>query len=205
MKQASSPLYKYSNTTNLGNIARNVSAHNPSQAAQGAVLHAVELSKSGDKPSWELSAKEAEEQRRQRLYRWALHAEARHWLPQERVAECMYVVNPLALGVEVLHTPHLPAAHYKSLIVCGSVWMCPLCAAKISERRRSEELEPAIKRHIERGGAVYLETYTVSHSRFDNLAVLLRLFLEARRRMRQGRQAQRRKWAFGIVGTISVL
>src|SRR5262249_18182520 len=162
-------------------------------------------SKSGDKPSWEVSAKEAEAQRRQRLFRWALHAEARHWLQGERVAECMYVVNPMSLGVEVLHTPRQQAAPYTSLIVCGSVWMWRLCAAKISERRGSEELEPAIKRHIERGGAVYLETYTVSHSRFDNLAVLLRLCLEARRRMRQGRQAQKRKWAFGIVRTISVL
>jgi len=204
MKQASSPNI-YNNTTNLGNITRNVSAHNPSQAPQEAISQAVGAVKSSDKPSWEVSAKEAEAQRRQRLFRWALHAEARHWLPQERVAECMYVVNPLAMGVEVLHTPRQQAAHYKSLFVCGSVWMCPLCAAKISERRRSEELEPAIKRHIDGGGAVYLETYTVSHSRFDNLAVLLRLFLEARRRMRQGRQAQKRKWAFGIIGTISVL
>jgi hypothetical protein len=111
----------------------------------------------------------------------------------------------MALGVEIWHSLRYQLAHYGGLIQCGSVWHCPNCAAKISERRRSEELEPAIKRHIEGGGAVYLETYTVSHSRFDNLPVLLRLFLEARRRMRQGRQAQKRKWAFGIIGTISVL
>jgi len=191
MKQASSHTI-YNNTSNLGNIARNVSAPCPAQAAQEATSQAI-------------GAAKEEEQRRQRLFRWALQAEARYILPHERVAECLRVVNPIALGVEVLHTPRQQAAHYKSLIVCGSVWMCPLCAAKISERRRSEELEPAIKRHIDGGGAVYLETYTVSHSRFDDLAVLLRLFLEARRRMRQGRQAQKRKWAFGIVGTISVL
>src|SRR5215469_12848415 len=191
MKQASSPNI-YINTTNLGNIARKLSSPTTGQAAQGAVSQAV-------------GAAQEEEQRRQRLFRWALHAEARHWLQGERVAECMYVVNPMALGVEVLHTPHLPAAHYNSLFVCGSVWMCPLCAAKISERRRTQELEPAIKRHIEGGGAVYLETYTVSHTRFDSLPDLLHAFLKARERMRQGEYAQKRKQAFRIIGTISVL
>jgi len=127
----------------LGNIARKLSSPTTSQAPQEAVSQAV-------------GAAKEEEQRRQRLFRWALQAEARQWLPHERVAECLRVVNPMALGVEVLHAPRQQAAHYKSLIVCGSVWMCPLCAAKISERRRSEELEPAIKRHIEGGGAVYL-------------------------------------------------
>ena len=99
----------------LGNIARNVSAQPPSQAAQEATSQAI-------------AAVKEEEQRRQRLFRWALQAEARHILPHERVAECLHVVNPLALGVEVLHTPRQQAAYYKSLIVCGSVWMCPLCA-----------------------------------------------------------------------------
>src|SRR5215470_11886645 len=191
MKQASSSNI-YNNTSNLGNIARNVSAHNPSQAPQEATSQAV-------------GAAKEEEQRRQRLFRWALQAEARYILPHERIAECLRVVNPMALGVEVLHAPRQQAAHYKSLIVCGSVWMCPLCAAKISERRRSEELEPAIKRHIEGGGAVYLETYTVSHTRFDSLPDLLHAFLKARERMRQGEYAQKRKQAFRIIGTISVL
>jgi hypothetical protein len=110
----------------------------------------------------------------------------------------------MAMGVQVLHSPQHQVAHYKSLIVCGSVWMCPLCAAKISERRR-DELERAIVRHVEQDGAVYMATYTVSHSRHDDLSRLLHAFLRARQRMKQGLYAQRRKQAFGIVGTISVL
>src|SRR5260370_11807826 len=103
MKQASSPNI-YSNTTNLGNIERNVSAQVPSQAAQEATSQAV-------------GAAKEEEQRRQRLFRWALQAEARHWLPHERVTECLRVVNPMALGGEGLHTPRQQAAPYTTLTV----------------------------------------------------------------------------------------
>jgi hypothetical protein len=113
-------------------------------------------------------------------------------------------VNPLAAGVEVFYSPEHQVAHYKSLIICGSVWMCPLCAAKISERRR-EELERAISHHISQNGAVFMATYTIAHSRFDDLSRLLQAFLRAKKRMKQGEYAQRRKRGFGIVGTISVL
>ena len=106
--------------------------------------------------------------------------------------------------MQVLHSPQYQVAHYKSLIVCGSVWLCPLCAAKISERRR-DELERAVSRHIAQNGAVYMATYTVSHSRYDDLSCLLQAFLRARKRIKQGKYAQWRKRDFGIVGTISVL
>jgi hypothetical protein len=110
----------------------------------------------------------------------------------------------MSAGVQVLHSQEHQVAHYKSLMVCGSVWMCPLCAAKISERRR-DELERAVTRHVEQQGAVYMATYTVSHSRYDDLSRLLQAFLQARKRMKQGKYAQWRKRDFGIVGTISVL
>src|SRR5437588_1500018 len=171
----------------LGTIARKVSSPSPGRSTR-----------------WSLTPQEEEETRQSRLLRWALQAEARTILPDERIAECLRAINPLAAGVQVLHSPLHQVAHYKSLIVCGSVWMCPLCAAKISERRRTE-LERAVSRHIAQNGAVYMATYTVSHSRHDDLSCLLRAFLQARKRMKQGKYAQWRKRDFGIVGTISVL
>jgi hypothetical protein len=188
MKQASSPNI-YNNTSNLGNITRKLSSPTTSQPTRQSLSRLRE-------------EKEAQERR---LYRWALQAEARHVLPDERVAFCLQHVIPIALGVEILHNPYHQTAHYGGLIQCGSVWHCPLCAAKISERRRSQELEPAIVAHVAHDGAVYLETYTVSHTRFDSLPNLLEAFLKARERMRQGEYAQKRKQAFRIIGTISVL
>ena len=105
----------------------------------------------------------------------------------------------------MLHDPQHQRAHYGGLIQCGSVWHCPNCAAKISERRRSEDLESAISYHTAHNGAVYMETYTISHTRFDSLPDLLQAFLKARERMQQDRQVRKSKQAFGVVGTISVL
>jgi hypothetical protein len=151
-----------------------------------------------------LAGEKAEEAKGHRLLKWALQAEARALLPTERVAQCLRQINPKAAGVEVLHSPEHQVAHYKSLMVCGSVWMCPLCAAKISERRR-DELERAITHHIEHQGAVFMATYTVSHTRQDTLSVLLQAFLRARKRLKQGKFAQWRKRDFGILGMVSVL
>jgi hypothetical protein len=60
------------------------------------------------------------------------------------------------------------------------------------------ELEQAIERCIERSGAVYLVTYTISHTYYDNLSILLQSFLSARKRMKQGRAAQELRNRFGI-------
>ncbi len=136
-----------------------------------------------------------------RLVRWRLQRTAQALLPNERVAFCMRRVQ--ATTVDVLYSPTRQSAHYRGLMVCGSIWVCPLCAAKISERRRVE-LEQAIARCIESGGAVYLVTYTISHKRYDTLSTLLHSFLAARKRMKQGRTAQELRNRFGILGTVSV-
>lgn len=172
--------------------------------ALGTITRKVSPDFSGGFQKQRLTEDEQEETRQGRLLRWALQAEARHVLPNERVADCLRVVVPMATGVQVLHSPLHQVAHYKSLFVCGSVWLCPLCAAKISERRR-DELEQAIARHLAQDGAVYMATYTVSHSRYDDLSGLLQAFLRARKHMKQGKYAQWRKQDFGIVGTVSVL
>jgi hypothetical protein len=105
--------------------------------------------------------------------------------------------------VEVYYSPDHQSAHYGGLMVCGSVWVCPVCAVKISEKRRVE-LEQAIARCIANGGVVYLATYTIAHTRYDNLSELLTSFLAARKRAKQGRKAQELRKRFGVIGTVSV-
>lgn len=107
-------------------------------------------------------------------------------------------------GVEGRYNPAAHTAHYRGLQTCGSVWHCPICAAKISERRR-DELATLVRKHIEAGGSVWMTTYTIKHKRFDDLADLLKRFLEARRKMRQGRRGLALRHDFQIVGTVSVL
>ena len=136
-----------------------------------------------------------------RLTRWEVLREAQKLLPDERVAFCMRRTK--ASTVDILYHPTHQSAHYGGLMVCGSVWVCPICAAKISERRRVE-LEQAIKTCINNGGVVYLATYTISHKRFDDLSTLLQSFLAARKRAKQGRKAQELRKQFGVLGTVSV-
>ena len=136
-----------------------------------------------------------------RLMRWQLQRTAQALLPQERVAFCMRRCQ--APTVDIMYSSSRQSAYYQGLMVCGSVWVCPLCAAKISERRRIE-LEQAIARCIADGGAVYLATYTIAHDRYDDLSELLQAFLNARKKTKQGRAAQELRKKFGVIGTVSV-
>jgi len=135
-----------------------------------------------------------------RLLRWRLQREARKLLPHERVAFCMRRMQ--SSTVEVMYSPEQQSAHYGGLMACGSVWLCPVCAARVSERRR-QELEGAIKRCNAIGGSVYLVTYTIEHDKHDDLEELLQAFLAARRRSKQGSAAQKLRKQFAILGTVS--
>ena len=62
-------------------------------------------------------------------------------------------------GVGVWKCEKHGTAHYSGLQTCGSVWSCPICAAKITERRRLE-VQDAINQHRQAGGEVQLLTLT---------------------------------------------
>jgi hypothetical protein len=137
--------------------------------------------------------------------RYALQSVAAKVLPGEkRLHECMRCRVPVASHVIVQFVVSTGTAHYAGLIQCGSVWLCPVCAAKVTEKRR-KQLRHIVKRHIKWGGSVYMVTYTIQHDRYDNLEVLLNQFLKARRSMKAGRNGQSLRDDFGVFGTISVL
>jgi Replication protein len=136
-----------------------------------------------------------------RLQKWHMQQAAQEMLPHERVAFCLRRLQ--ATQVDVLYAPKKQSAYYGGLMACGSVWLCPICAAKISEHRR-KELEQAIETCLTSGGAVYFVTYTIAHKRFDSLETLLQAFLAARKRMKQGRAAQELRQRFHVLGTVSV-
>jgi hypothetical protein len=59
-------------------------------------------------------------------------------------------------------------AFYHGLMACGSVWTCPVCAAKIAERRRVE-LKQAVKNAMNQRLGVHFVTLTVPHGIGDDL------------------------------------
>jgi len=107
-----------------------------------------------------------------RVKRFLLQEEACKLLPSERVNNCLKKRVSKDQGVLLKYNPVTKAACYGNLQLCGSVWNCAVCAAKISEKRRSE-LKQGIARHRKNGGHVYLLTLTNSHHHGDNLQQLM--------------------------------
>jgi hypothetical protein len=70
---------------------------------------------------------------------WKLLDKARDLLPEERVSSCRgrpnYVSND---GIIKITKDNTGKAGFTGLETCNSVWMCPLCSKKISEKRRCE-------------------------------------------------------------------
>jgi hypothetical protein len=89
-------------------------------------------------------------------------------------------------------------------MVCGRVWVCPVCAVRIAERRR-EELTAALREAKARGWVVLLASYTFSHGRGDELCSTLGRFLAAQRSMTGNRPYKRLCARYGVRGAIKSL
>ena len=106
-----------------------------------------------------------------RVIRFALQAVVRSVLPRSRTAKCLRIPTSLR-DVQIWKSKEHQTTSYSGLQTCGSVWTCPVCSAKIAERRRVELLH-AMDTHKAVGGFVSLLTLTTPHQRGDDLALLL--------------------------------
>ncbi|MDD5754539.1 MAG: hypothetical protein PHN45_07290, partial [Methylococcales bacterium] len=99
-------------------------------------------------------------------------------LPKFRVSKCLNVVQTNSLGIRVFKSVEHGTISLSNLQTCGSVWHCPICAAKITERRRVE-MNQAIISHIEAGGSVSFVTRTTPHYKTDSLFKIRTKFSKA--------------------------
>lgn len=106
-----------------------------------------------------------------RVQRFILQSVARKFLPKTRTDKCL-MLRQGPKDVEVLKSVEHKTAFYAGLQTCGSVWACPVCVAKIAERRRAE-IQAAMTTHKAAGGCVNMITLTCPHQRLDNLGDLL--------------------------------
>jgi hypothetical protein len=107
-----------------------------------------------------------------RVKRFLLQDQASELLPSERINNCLKKRISKDKSVLIKYNPTTQHACYSNLQLCGSVWNCAICAAKISEKRRME-LKKGISQHRKNGGHVYLLTLTNSHHFGDNLKQLM--------------------------------
>jgi len=94
--------------------------------------------------------------------------------------------------------------HYAGLMTCGSIWVCPVCAAKISERRRTD-MKLLVAQARLRGYTVLLLTQTVPHYSNQALKPLLSHFAQARSLQRHRGSWKKIVDRFGIMGTVRAL
>lgn len=119
-----------------------------------------------------------------------------------RTAKCMHIACGYLVAVR--KAKDHSAAFYSGLSICGSVWACPVCSAKVQERRR-EEISKAIEWVYKEGAQPLLVTLTFPHGRHQKLGQLLKLQAKALALMRQGSPWKRFKEAVGYRGVIRAL
>jgi hypothetical protein len=134
-----------------------------------------------------------------------LYADAKSIAPHQfagkvhRTHDCHY--SPLG-DVKVFQSAH--GAHFGNLATCGSVWACPVCAAKIQQRRRPE-LAKLIEKTYSMSMTASLITLTFPHLVFDTLADLIAKQRAAFKRLRSGRRWVEFKSKYGYHGLVRSL
>lgn len=135
-----------------------------------------------------------------RAERYALKSVVNSIFPKSETAKCCRAVIPRQ-QVQILKAPDYNKAHYAGLRRCSSVWRCPVCAAKISERRRAE-LVSAVAVAKSMGWQVLLMTLTIPHGLGDDLKSILLKLRKAWTRMVESTQYKKTVKLLGIEGNI---
>jgi hypothetical protein len=98
------------------------------------------------------------------------NAGLKHPANYHRTAKCKHVRHGDAVGVHL--APEYKSAFYSGLVTCGSVWACPVCTAKVQERRR-EEIAKGIDWAYKSDIQPMLVTLTFPHYAWQKLSKLL--------------------------------
>jgi hypothetical protein len=121
-------------------------------------------------------------------------------LPMSRLWKCMRWRIP-GKDQEVKVSKKHGKAFLSGFQCCGSVWGCPVCAPKITERRKIEVSE-AMKSADQMGFKVYLVTFTVPHGMGDDVKEIRKKLLKAFSRLNQTRAGREAYKKIGRVGWI---
>lgn len=138
-----------------------------------------------------------------RAQRFALQSVARSFFPKSRIDKCL-VLRQKGKDVQVLKSVEHKTASYAGLQTCGSVWRCPVCSAKIAERRRAEIIS-AMAAHKAAGGCVNMITLTCPHQAKDNLGDLLEKQAKALNAFWSRRKSKEVFKEMGVIGQIRAL
>lgn len=100
-----------------------------------------------------------------------------------RTCDCMWTA--LSFDVELMRSKEYGTGHVKNVATCGSGWVCPVCTAKVQERRRGE-IAVGMTKHYTEGGQVIMVTLTAPHYNHQSLDELRAMQRDALKYLRQG-------------------
>lgn len=125
--------------------------------------------------------------------------------PGEGVSNCCRAMSPAAgerLDVcRRVREDGSASAFFRGLETCSSVWLCPVCSARISERR-ALDLHAAVKAAEALGWVVCLVTLTFAHRLDDRLRATLQRFGKAIGYAHSGRDWKLARDRFGWFGSV---
>ena len=126
----------------------------------------------------------------QRVHNFLLQDQSAKLLPKERVIKCLKNRIDKTKLRDIKYNEERKKAHWCNVQRCGSIWICPVCAKQITEKRR-EELKLGIDRWKSRhNGTVFLLTLTFSHSMGQPLKFLLQGLKKAMKRFYETTRVQ---------------
>lgn len=146
--------------------------------------------------------------------RFMLQSVARELVQSNRLNACYRAVVPTHNNVEIWHSKKRGRAYYQNLMTCASVWLCPVCATRITENRRAElarllnvgyrlqilDNDGLPKVLAARRWFLALATFTLRHSSVEPLVDVLRCLTKSYRQVWSGRWAVAFKKHYHIAG-----
>lgn len=137
-----------------------------------------------------ITLSDAQQKQSARASRWGLKSVVNKLLPDSRTSKCMVLRAPVIGGglsdINLCRGAETKKAFYHGLMTCGSIWTCPICAAKISERRR-QELKDALQVAEQKGLKAHFVTLTFPHGISDDLNDILSKMSQAFKRLSAGK------------------
>lgn len=137
-----------------------------------------------------------------RLKRWSRQSAAKDIL-KGRLNSCCRTALPDKKSVDIWESKKRTFS-YGGLMTCGSVWVCPVCATKITEKRRLE-LATALETTKTRGGSALLLTLTVPHYGHHKIKNVLNGLTDAYRRFTNRKSFKRSVDLLGVFGRVRTL
>jgi len=120
-----------------------------------------------------------------------------------RTAKCKFIRVAHEVGVH--KSKQHGSAFYSKLFTCGNVWTCPVCAAKVQERRRVEIAQAIDWAYQVEGLQPVMVTLTFPHHAWHKVGRLLEQQAAALHNLRAGKPWTKFKASYGYQGLIRSL